>query len=120
MSGEMVPIIIVPAIFFSFVAMIKILSDNAVRRKLIDKGLIDENVKYLYSNRLESQAPASLKWGMVLIAVGAAILIGQFVPYSFQEEATISGMFIMAGVALIAYYFLAKRLIAKSKEEKQN
>ena len=78
----------------------------------------DEKVKYLYMNKLEAHVPSSLKWGMVLIAVGAAILIGQFVPYSYQEEATISGMFIMAGLALIVYYFIAGKIIKKAEEEK--
>ncbi|MFQ5708751.1 MAG: DUF6249 domain-containing protein [bacterium] len=115
MSGDLVPIIIVPVIFFSFVALVKIISDNAVRRKLIEKGLVDENVKHLYVNSLEQQVPASLKWGMVLVAIGAAILIGQMFPRSFSDEATVSGMFIMAGLALIAYYFVASNMVRRSR-----
>lgn len=111
MSGNMIPIIIVPAIFFSFVAIVKIVSDNAIRRRLIEKGMLDEKVKYLYART--EQAPSSLKWGMVLIAVGVAILIGQIVPFEFQEEATLSGMFILAGLALILYYFIASKMLQK-------
>lgn len=114
MSGELVPIIIVPAIFFSVVAMIKIISDNMVRRKLIEKGLVNADVKYLFATSANG-APGSLKWGLVLIAVGGAILIGQLAPYSISEEVTISAMLIMAGLALIVYYFIASRLARKSE-----
>lgn len=114
MSGEMVPIIVVPAIFFSIVAMIKIVSDNVVRRKLIEKGMVNADAKYLFVNSMNG-APASLKWGLVLIAVGAAVLIGQFAPYSISDEVTISAMLIMAGLALIVYYFIASRLSKKSE-----
>ena len=113
MSGEMVPIIIVPVIFFSFVAVVKIISDNTVRRKLIEKGALDENIKYLFTPT-STNVPSSLKWGMVLIAVGAAIWIAQLVPYSFQEEAIVSGMLIMGGLALIVYYFIASKLFNSS------
>jgi amino acid transporter len=115
MSREMVPIIIVPAFFFAIFALVKVLSDNAVRRKLIDKGMIDENVKFLYA-AASNNPPAALKWGMMLIAVGAAILIGQFMPYSFQEEFTISLMLIMAGLALVVYYFIGSRIARKSEK----
>ncbi|NIR50534.1 hypothetical protein GWO43_18635 [candidate division KSB1 bacterium] len=118
MSDELIPIIIVPAFFFSVVAIIKIISDNALRKKIIETGVVDENIKYLYANRTSNQVPSSLKWGMILIAVGAAILVGQLVPYSFQEEATISGMLILAGVALIVYYFLASRMMKKSNPDR--
>lgn len=101
-------IIIAPAFFVAFVYMVKVLSDNWVRKKLIDKGLVDENVKYLYANT--NQPPASLKWGMALIAVGGAILLGQLAPYDLREELTISGMFIFPGVALILYYFIARNM----------
>lgn len=107
-------IIIAPAFFVAFVYMIKVLSDNWVRKKLIDKGLVDENVKYLYANT--NQPPSSLKWGMALIAVGTAILLGQLVPYDLREEITISGMFILPGIALILYYFMARNLMKDTQD----
>lgn len=111
MSDNMVPIIIVPVIFFSIVAIVRIISDNVVRRHVIEKGLMDENVKHLFARSSSDNVPGSLKWGMVLIAVGAAILVGQFVPYAIKEEITISGMFIMGGLALILYYFIASKMM---------
>lgn len=114
MSEAMVPIIIVPAIFFAFYAIIKTISDNAVRRKLVDKGLVDENTKYLFQGTRSSNVPESLKWGMVLVAVGAAVLIGQIVPTDFRDEATLSGMFILGGLALIVYYFIASKVLKQS------
>ncbi len=114
MSENLVPIIIVPTIFFCIVAIVKIVSDNVVRRKLIEKGMVNADVKYLFANTMNG-TPTSLKWGMVLIAVGAAVLVGQLVPFSISEEVTISAMLIMAGLALIVYYFIASRLSKKSE-----
>ncbi len=117
MSGELTGVFIVAIVFFSTVAVVKIVSDNIIRRRLIEKGNIDESVKFLYAHKFENNVPSSLKWGMVLIAVGAAILVGQYFPYTYHEEATISGMFIMAGLALVAYYFIAGRMAKKSEED---
>lgn len=116
MPGEMVPIIVVPAIFFSFVAIVKVISDNSVRRKIVEKGELNEHVKHLFARQGE-YVPSSLKWGLVLTAIGTAILIGQLAPVAYRDEVTISGMFIMAGLALIIYYFIARRLEKTAQEE---
>ncbi len=110
MSGELTAVLIVATIFFSLTQIVRTIADNNLRKKLIDKDILDEKVKFLYQSRQEGQISNSLKWGMVLIAVGAAVLIGQYAPYRFHEEATISAMFIMAGLALIAYYVMAKQM----------
>ncbi len=109
MSEELVPIIIVPVIFFCIAYIIKSLSDNGVRRKLAEKGLVDENIKYLFQKPRLDVVPNSLKWGMVLIAIGVAFLVGQMVPHAIREEATISAMFILSGLALVAYHFIATK-----------
>ncbi|MFQ6112849.1 MAG: DUF6249 domain-containing protein [bacterium] len=116
MSGNLLAAVIVGIIFFSIITAIKIIADNSIRRKLIDKDMVNESVKYLYANTLVNQVPASLKWGMVLIAVGVAIFVGQFFPYTFSDEATIGVMFVLAGLALILYYFIARRMLKQSEE----
>lgn len=111
---EAVPLIV----FFGVVAyVVKIILENATRRKLIDKGMVDENVKYLYADKPESRILSALKWGMVLIAIGLAIFVGQMVRPDLVEEVTIGCMFIFGGLALVIYYMIANRMLDKSKEK---
>ena len=110
MSVELTAIIIVGTVFIALVQIVRTIAENRIRHKLIDKGMVDESVKYLYTSKLSYNVPASLKWGMVLIAVGSAIWVAQLVPRSFQEEAIVSSMLIMGGLALIVYYFIASKL----------
>lgn len=110
--------IIVPiGIFIAFAYTIKVLSDNRLRRLLIEKGQVNESVKYLFVGPSDKNVPSSLKWGMVLIGIGVAVLIGQVVPNHMMEEVTVGGMFLLAGLGLVVYYFLASRLIKKEKTE---
>ncbi len=100
--------------FFTICFVVKAFLDYFMRKRLIDKGLVDKNVKYLFS--YGSPALSSLKWGMVLIGIGAAVIIGRLVPYRWSDEATISGMFVLAGLALVIYYFIAP----KSSSDKEH
>ncbi len=110
--------IIVPiGIFIAFAYTVKVLSDNRLRRQLIEKGQVNESVKYLFMDRSDKNVPSSLKGGMVLIGIGVAVLIGQLVPHHMMEEVTIGGMFLLAGLGLVLYYFIASRLVEKDKPE---
>ena len=107
---EMAPLII----FFGVVAyIVKIILDHQTRKKLIEKEMLDENVKYLYADRPERQVLSNLKWGMILIGIGIAVFAGQIAPPELQEEITIGGMFVLAGLGLVIYYLLANKLVKK-------
>ncbi len=109
---------IVPVTVLVVIAVIiKILSDNKLRRLAIEKGVVNEDMKYLYFDRFEGKVPSSLKWGFVLIGIGLALFIGQLFPYDMTDEITIGGMFFLAGVGLVVYYFVASRIFKKAKEE---
>jgi hypothetical protein len=93
--------------FFTICFVVKAFLDYFMRRRLIEKGLVDKNVKHLF--KYGSPALSSLKWGMVLIGLGGAVIIGRLVPYRWSDEITISSMFILAGLALVIYYFIAPK-----------
>lgn len=105
-------------IFFGVVAFIvKIILEHQTRKKLIEKGMLDEKVKYLYADRPENRILLSLKWGMILIGIGLAIFIGQIVPPELEQEVTIGGMFVLAGLGLLIYYLIANKMVKKSGEK---
>jgi archaellum biogenesis protein FlaJ (TadC family) len=90
--------------------IIKTILDHSIRRRLIDKGMVGPDNKYLYVERVVHRAPSSIKWGMVLVAVGAAIFIGQLLPYDIADEYTVAFMFIFGGAALLIYAAIARKL----------
>jgi hypothetical protein len=118
MSEGLTGVLIVTVIFSAAAFVIKVISDNRIRKRLIEAGQVDEKVKYLYfrSGRWAADPLSSIKWGMVLVAVGLALLLGQMFPYDITEMMTIGFMFLFAGIALLVYYFIQK---GKSKEVKE-
>ncbi len=108
------PDMLIPITFFIMIGyIVKSVSDNRVRHRLIEKGLSDKDVQTLYLARLESSYLSSLKWGLVLIGLGVALLIAQIYPEFISEEFIIGIMFLLAGVAFLAYYFIARHLIGE-------
>jgi hypothetical protein len=106
MEGLLVPI----AFFFAVAAIIKWSMDNKTRRLLIEKGMVDEKLKYLFTE--PPHALSSIKWGMVLIGIGLALFIGQIFRHDLTDQATMGLMFLFGGIGFIIYYFMAKKKLS--------
>jgi len=112
--------ILIPVVIFgSITLIIKIILDHRVRQKLIDRNMLNENVKYLKAGAPVESSLSSLKWGMVLVSIGLAFLIGQLAPKELEEEVILGCMFILAGISLLAFYGLADRLQKKGQNPKK-
>ncbi len=109
MDAEIMSAMIVGIVFISVLAFVKLLSDNKIRSKLIDKDMVNENIKHLYTSRFDANVPGALKWGLALIGIGAAFLIGLLVSVDIQGEVTVGSMFLLAGFGFLVYYAIAKR-----------
>jgi len=97
--------------------VIKLILDYGIRRKLIDKGAVDENIKYLFADREICGNLPSVKWGLLLVAVGSALLIGNFLPADrYYDQVTVALMFLFGGIALILYYFIAGIVMKRSED----
>jgi hypothetical protein len=107
-------------IFPTFGLMFKWYFEYRTRRQLIERGLVDENVKYLQFNKMENYAPSSLKWGLVFLFVGVAIVFLRILSEYIPDEIVLGTMLIAAGLGLLVYYVMAdaarKRHESRSKE----
>jgi hypothetical protein len=111
---EVAPLLIMFPIFY---LMLKAILDYAAKKKLIEKGMVNENVKFLAG--FEGGFLSSLKWGLVLMGIGAALVIARLAKYDIEEEGlfVFGLMFLLAGIGLLVHYFIAAQ---KSKEQESD
>jgi ABC-type uncharacterized transport system permease subunit len=116
MSEELMVVLNVAIIFGTIAFVIKTLADNRVRNKAIEKGILDEQLKGVFAQTAEQFLSGlnAIKWGMVLIGIGLAIVAGRFLPYGFADEGTIGLALIFSGIAFIIYYQLYKKAESSS------
>lgn len=109
-----------PLLVFAGIALvIKVIADAITRNKLISKGMVDENIKYLFWKNTESSAVSNVKWGLVLVGIGIAMLLDQFAPFYLRSESVIGFMFLFAGIAFLVYYFIAKGNIKEQQRQQK-
>ncbi len=80
------------------------------RMTMIEKGMKAEDLKPFFQKSVRPWSPlSSLKWGMVLIAVGAGILLGLWLESTFQVQGGVFPALIalFGGAALVLFYVIA-------------
>lgn len=111
---DIAPVLICGIIFYFTAYIVRLSIENRTRQKLIDKGLSPEQAKTLNFASFAPQAPSSLKWGIVSTALGLGlfvrIMLNNLIDIELRDEFTLGLMLTLAGISLIVYYFIAKKL----------
>jgi hypothetical protein len=111
---DFTPVLVLAVIFGGIIGIIKVGSESRLRHRLIEKGLVDEKAQYLWSRSGDGNL-SNLKWGMVLVAIGIAALVCQFLPYDMDNGGLVGLMFICGGLAFLIYYPIAQRHLQQSQ-----
>ena len=111
-EGLLVPIILFLVV--GTVLIILITTRHRERIAMVEKGLSSDEIKAMAARPEHPRNPlASLKWGILFVMAGCAILIGIYLHehYVVQEGVTVGLICLFLGIGLVIYYGLAaKRL----------
>lgn len=113
-GGFLIPI----AFFFMLGYVAKSIADYRLKKKIVEKGLVDDKLKHLFKGMEEHCPLNSLKWGLLSTAIGFGLLVGYQMPdYRYDPEIVFAFMLIFAGLSLLIYYFLADRILKRRNSE---
>ncbi len=107
MWETLLPAFVMAILTFSIVYVVRIISDNKLRRAIVDSGNLGENAKYLFSGIKTDDSLSAIKWGLVLIALGLALFLSRLFFDSDEGEITLGLMFLFSGIAFLIYNRIA-------------
>ena len=106
----LIPIIIVPTFFYAIAYITRVISDNRIRRTLVDNNASEEIIQKLFLENRDEAVSGNLKWGIVLVLIGAALGVIQVTGLSEHDPLTYGVVFIFGGGGLLVYYAIQSRL----------
>jgi hypothetical protein len=94
--------------FFAMIAYIaKVIGDTRIRRKALEAHLsADEADRFLNRGWNEPSTRSALKWGLVVLALGAGLLFVDLLTISFESPVAYAVLLLATGIALLGYYLI--------------
>ncbi len=104
----------IPIMFFIVLGTIWVVwlfARHRERMTMVEKGMSSEDMKALYAKQIHHDPLSSLKWGLLFVLAGVAIMLGNFLHYHYGvDEGAIVGMVILfVGIGLVAFYSIAAK-----------
>ena len=91
-----------------FFGIVKVISDNQVRRRLVESHADAETVRTMLLQAERNQKDGALKWGIVSMVIGLSLVAIDFLNLKPEEPSTSGLVIIAAGVGLLIYYVVVK------------
>ena len=99
---------LVPIAFFTMIVwIIKIISDNRIRRRAIESGNVNESLKHLWKNYYANKPLQNIKWSIIFGGTGIVILLGHL--FCLSQAVVAGTLLLVVSLALIVYYLLERK-----------
>lgn len=110
--------LMIPIVLFIAAAAVLITYISAKHRErmsMIGKGMSSDDIKALYARETTRSPLGSLKWGILFVMAGLAVLVGNVLhSVYFVDEGVIIGMIcLFVGVGLVLFYLLAAKKLSQ-------
>ncbi|MBI4548803.1 MAG: hypothetical protein HY707_12545 [Ignavibacteriae bacterium] len=105
---------VIPIFLFTCTAAVLIvwlLVRHRERMNMVEKGLSAEDIKAMYARDIKRDPLSSLKWGMLFVLGGLAVMLGNFLVQRYDvEPGIVIGMVILfVGIGLVLFYTIATK-----------
>lgn len=95
--------------FLSTVAIIKIVVDSRLRRRLAETHASEDLIRAMLTADEQSRSLSALKWGIVLTVVGLAFGLIDLLNLDGNDPATFGLLIGSAGVGMLGFHVFAAR-----------
>lgn len=103
------PLTILGTIGTSIILFTRTISDYVLKKKMIEKGYVNEDTQAIFKRNTEENKYASLKWGLVIFFAGLSFILMEYIDYDSQSPLPYGLFAVFVSFGFLIYYFLVKK-----------
>lgn len=104
---QLAPFIVMIAILIAISAVIVVLTNYELKKKILNKENIDDKM-FIILNNLTGLGFEMLKWGIILLFGGIGLIVLEFLPYNENSPLPYGVMTVFVSLGFLSYYFFVK------------
>lgn len=107
----LMPVTILGTIGGSIVLFTRTLSDYILKKKMIDKGYVNEDTQAIFKKNTDENKYASLKWGLIIFFAGLSLIIMEYIRYDAESPLPYGLFAVSVSLGFLIYYFLVRKTL---------
>lgn len=87
----------------------KALTDYILKKKMIEKGFVNDDTQAIFKQHTSDNRYSSLKWGMIVFFAGLALIIMEFIPARPDSPLPYGLFAVSVSLGFLTYYFIVQK-----------
>ena len=104
----LMPIAIIGTFGTSLFFFVKVMTDYILKKKMIEKGYVNEETQALFKQHASENKYSSLKWGLIILSAGLALVLMEYIPTGPDSPLPYGLFSVFVSIGFLAYYFIVK------------
>jgi hypothetical protein len=105
----LMPITILGSFGLTIYFFTSIMTSYILKKKMIDKGFVNEETQAIFKEHANDNKYSSLKWGLIIFFAGISLIIMEYVPVQPQSPLPYGLFAVAVSLGFLIYYFLMNK-----------
>lgn len=94
---------------FAIYYFTKLMTEYGLKKRMIDKGYVNDETQAIFKNNAPADgANSSLKWGLIILSAGLALVVLEFVDTHPNSPLPYGLFAVFVSTGFLVYYFMRK------------
>lgn len=109
LRSVLMPLVILGTIGSTMVLFTRTLTDYILKKKMIDKGFVNEDTQAIFKRNTDENKYSSLKWGLIILFAGLSLVVMEFIQYDSRSPLPYGLFAVFVSLGFLIYYFIVKK-----------
>ncbi len=105
----LMPIAIIGSFGASIFFFTKVMTDYILKKKMIDKGFVNDDTQAIFKQHTADGKFSSLKWGLIIFFAGLSLVLMEFIPTSPDSPLPYGLFAVSVSLGFLIYYFILRK-----------
>ena len=105
----LMPLTVLGTIGISIILFTRTISDYILKKKMIEKGYVNEDTQAIFKKNTDENRFASLKWGLIILTAGLSLILMEFIDYETDSPLPYGLFAVFVSAGFLIYYFIVKK-----------
>ena len=109
LTEVLMPVAILGSFGFSIYFFARVMTDYILKKKMIEKGFVNDETQAIFKNHSAENKYESLKWGLLALFGGLSLIIMEYIPVRPESPLPYGLFSVFVSVGFLIYFFFVKK-----------